>query len=122
MPHDPEKYLFDVRGACDFLLAFTRERTVDDYAQDRGFRSAVERELQIIGEAIMQLERVAPSTAARISEHHAIIGFRHVLVHGYDSLHPATVWNVIEAKLPVLAREVRDILHELEGKHRGSDS
>jgi uncharacterized protein with HEPN domain len=93
---------------------------VDDYANDRGFRSAVERELQIIGEAVMQLERVTPQLAAQISEHRNIIGFRHVLVHGYDSLHPATVWNVIEVRLPVLAGEVQTLLDELDAQ-RGDE-
>ncbi len=117
MPHDPQKYLYDILGACEFLSEFTIDRTVDDYADDRGFRSAVERELQIIGEAVMQLERVAPQLASRISEHRNIIGFRHVLVHGYDSLRATTVWDVIDVKMPVLAGEVRRLLEELEGKH-----
>jgi len=113
MPHDPEKYLADILGSCGFLAEFTAGRTADDYARDRAFRSAVERELQIIGEAVMQLNRIAPQVAARISDHRNIIGFRHVLVHGYDSLHPATVWNVIEHKLPVVTHEVRVLLDDL---------
>jgi uncharacterized protein with HEPN domain len=60
MPHDPEKYLHDILSSCEFLLEFTGGRTVQDYAGDRAFRSAVERELQIIGEAVMQVERIAP--------------------------------------------------------------
>lgn len=114
MPHDPQKYLYDILGSCEFLAEFTVGRTVEDYRRDRGFRSAVERELQIIGEAVLQLERVAPQVTARIPEHRNIIGFRHVLVHGYDSLQPATVWNVIEVKLASLAREVSGLLDELE--------
>jgi uncharacterized protein with HEPN domain len=118
MPHDPEKYLYDIRSACEFLLEFTAGRTVDDYERDRAFRSAVERELQIIGEAVMQLDRVAPQLGARISEHQKIIGFRHVLVHGYDSLQPATVWNVVETKLAVLLHEVQVLLDELDTQGR----
>jgi len=114
MPHDPQKYLYDILSSCEFLLDFTDGRTVKDYSGDRGFRSAVERELQIIGEAMLQLERVTPAVAERISEHRNIIGFRHVLVHGYDSLNPDTVWNVIEVKLSVLRQEVRDLLKELD--------
>ncbi len=117
MPHDPEKYLHDIYSSRRFLLDFTSGKAADDYARDRGFRSAVERELQIIGEAVMQLERIAPQLAARIPEHKNIIGFRHVLVHGYGSLQPATVWNVIEVKLPVLAGEVQTLLNELRAGH-----
>lgn len=73
MPHDPQKYLYDNISSCEFLAQFTAGRTVDDYARDRAFRSAIERELQIIGEAVMQLDRTAPNIAARISEHRNII-------------------------------------------------
>ena len=112
MQRDPEKYLHDMLGACRFLLEFTAERSVDDYRNDRAFRSAIERELPIIGEALMQLERVAPEYASRIPEHRRIIAFRHILVHGYDSLDPVTVWSVIETKLPPLHRLLSEMLPE----------
>ena len=116
MPHDPEKYLHDMLGSCRFLLDFTAGRTLEEYKSDRGFRSAVERELQIIGEALLMLEKVAPDLARRISEHQRIIHFRHVLVHGYDILNYDVIWNVIENKLSVLNREVETLLQELEEK------
>lgn len=99
---DPKTYLFDIRSSCEFLLEFTRNKTLQDYQQDRGFRSAIERELQIIGEAMMQLEDVRPDITDQIPDAHRIIGFRHVLVHGYASLNPKTVWNVVETKLESL--------------------
>lgn len=74
----------------------------------------MERELQIIGEALIVLEKAAPDVAARIPEYQNIIGFRHVLVHGYDSLDPMTVWNVIETKLEALAPNIKSLLKEYE--------
>ena len=115
MPHrEPEKYLYDMLSSCEFLLEFTDNKTVENYKNDRAFRSAVERELQIIGEALISLEKVAPSVATRIPEYQNIIGFRHVLVHGYDSLDPMTVWNVIEMKLEVLTPIIKSLLKEHE--------
>ena len=108
--HEPQKYLYDMLSSCEFLLEFTAGKTVDDYVNERAFRSAVERELQIIGEALIRLERIAPEVAARVPEYENIIGFRHVLVHGYDSLDPMTVWNVIEAKLHDLSETIRSLL------------
>lgn len=104
---DPKTYLYDIISSCEFLLEFTRNRTIQDYQQDRGFRSAVERELQIIGEAMMQLEDIRPDLTDQIPDVHRIIGFRHVLVHGYASLDPKTVWNVVETKLESLRDEIR---------------
>jgi uncharacterized protein with HEPN domain len=111
--HSPQKYLHDMFSSCEFLLEFTKGRTVEDYRDDRAFRSAVERELQIIGEALMQLDDARPDIAERIPDYTNIIGFRHVLVHGYDALNPATVWNVIEAKLAPLKDQIRTILRGL---------
>ncbi len=109
---DPRKYLYDILNSCQFIGEFTRGKTVEDYKLDRAFRSALERELQIIGEAIMQLDNVAPNVAEKIPEYRNIIGFRHVLVHGYDALDPATVWNVVETKINGLSHKIQSILKE----------
>ena len=108
--HSAEKYLYDIQNCCQFLLQFTQGKSVEDYKTDRAFRSALERELQIIGEAMMHLDHDFPEVAEEISEHRNIIGFRHVLVHGYDSLNPETVWNVVETKLKTLHEQVTDSL------------
>ena len=108
--HDPEKYLYDIVSGCEFLVEFTRTKTIEDYKNDRPFRSALERELQIIGEAMLQLDKASPQKAAQIEDYRSIIGFRHILVHGYDSLDPATVWNVIETKLDILLKQARKLL------------
>ena len=72
---NPKKYLYDIIDCCEFLLDFTENKTVDDYKNDRAFRSALERELQIIGEAIVQLNAFSPETAEGISEYRNIINF-----------------------------------------------
>jgi len=107
---NPQKYLYDIIDGCQFLLDFTKDKTIEDYKNDRAFRSAVERELQIIGEAITQLDNISPETADKISDHRNIIGFRNILVHGYDSLNPDTVWNVIEVKLEILLEQARKLI------------
>lgn len=107
---DPQKYLYDMLSSCQFLIEFTSGKTIDDYINDRAFRSAMERELQIIGEAMMQLEGIAPDITEKIPEYRNIIGFRHVLVHGYDSLDPATVWNIVETKLKGLEEKLQQLL------------
>lgn len=115
MTRDPEKFLFDILDSARFLLEFTASETVERYRTDRAFRAAVERELQNVGEALMQLRNIRPEMAARISESAQIIGFRHVLVHGYFALDAATVWDVVQNKLSVLAQEAKDMLPEQGG-------
>ncbi len=84
MRRDPRAYLWDVREAADAIASFVLGRGFDDYSGDLMLRSAVERQLAIIGEALSQLARVERSLAARIPEVRRVIAFRNVLIHGYD--------------------------------------
>ena len=59
---------------------------------------------------MLQLDRMSPETVEEISEHRSIIGFRHVLVHGYDSLDSDTVWNVVETKIALLLKQAKELL------------
>ena len=77
---------------------------------DRAFRSAVERELIIVGEALFQLRQIDPETAARVPEVNRIIAFRHILVHGYGAIEIELVWSVLTSKLESLMRDVERIL------------
>lgn len=110
MTRDREKFLFDIADSARFVLSMATGETADRYVQDRVFRGSMERELQIIGEAMLQLRTVDPKAAATFSEYERIIGFRHVLVHGYDTLDPEVVWYIVTQKLPVLLSEVEEQL------------
>ncbi len=112
MKHNPKKYLSDMLDACRYLLEITQAKTIRDYIADRTFRGSVERELQNIGEALRQLDARFPEIAARITEYERIIRFRHALVHGYDTLKPQLVWDVIERNLPTLCNELEILLDE----------
>ena len=52
MQRDARAWLSDILTACDLLADFTKDKTFDDYAADALLRSAVERQLQIVGEAL----------------------------------------------------------------------
>ena len=69
-------------------------------------RAAVERQFEIVGEALVQLAKLDEKLAARISEHRRIIAFRNILIHGYADVDDRLVWDVVETKLPVLRREL----------------
>ena len=73
-------------------------------------RSGVERQFQIIGEAIRQLARVDPAMAERIPAFRNIIAFRNFIVHGYALLDDALVWRAVEEELPVLHIALVDLL------------
>lgn len=110
MRRDPRKLLHDMLDSCRFVVAFSAERTVDDLRNDRGFRSAIERELQIVGEALIMLTKIAPDIADQISERQRIARFRHIIVHGYDIIDHDITWSVVRDRLPVLIQEVEQLL------------
>jgi uncharacterized protein with HEPN domain len=112
-PKSP-KLLDDIIEACAFVGEATADTTLTDYARNRLLRYAIERNFEIIGEALLRLERTDPATAARISDYRSIIGLRNRLVHGYDSINDARVWEIVQDYLPVLRREVDQLLREVE--------
>ncbi len=110
MQRDPLKFLYDIREACRLVSAFTEKRTLDDYRKDPLLKSAVERQFQVIGEAMRQMVVHAPEKAARITDYQRIISFRHILVHGYDVVDDEVVWGIVEKQLPALIKDVNALL------------
>jgi uncharacterized protein with HEPN domain len=102
MPPDILKLLVDMRSAADGISKFVAGRTLSDFKTDLMLKLAVEREFEIIGEALGRLLRADPAVAEKITEYRRIIGFRNVLIHGYDTVNDDVTWKIIEEKLPVL--------------------
>lgn len=113
MPHDLRKLLFDMQNAAMGIEMFVSGKSETDFRSDLMLRLAVERQFEIIGEALGRLVKLDPSTAQRISEYQKIISFRNVLIHGYDSVNDAITWRIIQDKLPVLQREPDELVRTL---------
>jgi uncharacterized protein with HEPN domain len=99
MEHDPKGYVFDILQACKHIQQFTAGKNFDDYRHDILLKSAVERQLTIIGEALNKLRREAPDLSDQIGEAEKIIAFRNVIVHGYDIISDQIVWDIVSSKL-----------------------
>ncbi len=113
-PRDLRAYLWDMRDAADTITRFTQGRTRGDYTSDAMLRSAVERQLGIIGEAMNRALAQFPQVEARIPECHQIVSLRHHLVHGYETISNDEIWAALEADLPRLRSEVDTWLRELD--------
>lgn len=115
MSRSAAELLNDVRTAAGLIEQFTAGRGLPDYTSDPLLHSAVERQFIILGEALGQLERLDPSTAAGITDYRKVIAFRNILVHGYGAIDDRIVWAVIQNHLPVLKREAEAVLASLAG-------
>lgn len=76
----------------------------------------MERQFEIIGEALNRLHKVEPALADQVPERRRIISFRNVLAHGYDQVDHSVVWKVIEDKLPKLVEHVEGMLASMTPK------
>ena len=102
MQSEARCYIWDALRAADSVQAFVRGKIGEAFVEDDLPRSAVDRQLQIIGEALSQLAKVDPQFASNVSELRRIIALRNILVHGYAAIDYDTVWRLIEDKLPEL--------------------
>jgi len=115
---ETKKYLYDIQQAAAQIAEFTSGKQLEDYRVNAMLRSAVERQFEIIGEALAQLAKLDEQMAGRISERRRIVAFRNILIHGYADIDDRLVWDIVQAKLPVLRREVEALLGETSADTR----
>jgi len=111
-PLEVLKYLYDIREACELIIEFTSGKEFDDYTADAMLRSAVERQFEIIGEALNQALHLDSDLRRTVTDTAMIVAFRNRLIHAYASISDRVVWGVIETSLPKLHREVVELLEE----------
>jgi len=111
-PPEVKKYLFDVWQACELLTQFAAGKTLIDYQGDALLRSGIERQFEIVGEALNQAIKLEPDIAKQVSDASRIIAFRNRLIHAYAAISNEVVWGIVEAYLPRLRQEVRELLQK----------
>lgn len=111
---DPSTAIEDAVLAGQAIVSFLGDATVEEYGSDRLLASGVERQFEILGEALSRALRADPSLAIHIPEVHEVIGFRNVLAHGYDVVDDETVYNNARSELLALLGKLRDLLGEDE--------
>jgi uncharacterized protein with HEPN domain len=100
-----KKYYDDILFAISLIEEFiSGVNLFSQYRVDRKTKSAVERQLAIIGEAIKKKKEIDANEL--INYHSSIIGFRNILVHSYDSVDDEMVWAIIKKHLTPLKEEI----------------
>lgn len=97
---EARKLLIDAISAGRAVTQFVSGRNLDDYRADLLLRSAVERQLFVLGEALTQMRSVDPAAFESIPDARRIVGLRNVLAHGYSQIDDARIWDVVQSDLP----------------------
>ena len=110
MTNEAKKRLLDVLNACEAIAEFVSGKDFAAYEADRLLRSGVERQFEIIGEALNQAGGAEASLATQIPDFHRIVGLRNRLIHGYDNVDNEILWDVVQSKLGPLKAQVETVL------------
>jgi uncharacterized protein with HEPN domain len=104
-----KKYLFDMLESIKSIDSYlSGKRIFEDYLKNKMLRRAIEREFEIIGEAMTKTNQLDPDIL--LSSKKQIIGMRNRVIHGYDRIDHEIVWGTIIRHLPVLQAEIEDLL------------
>lgn len=106
-PRDPSIALEGAIRAGEAIVRFLGASTLKQYLSNELLASAVERQFEILGEALSRAERSAPRLLEAIPEIRQVIGFRNVLAHGYDAIEDETVYDNARSRLPMLLDKLR---------------
>jgi uncharacterized protein with HEPN domain len=109
METEIKKFLFDIHESIDSIEKYLgNKRDFNIYLTNKMLRRAVEREFEIIGEAMSRIEKLDPTL--NISAKKLIISMRNRVIHGYDKIDNEIIWGTIIRHLPTLKTEIENLL------------
>lgn len=109
MNEEIQKYLFDIQTSIESIENYLgNKRDFNIYMSNKMLRRAVEREFEIIGEALNYIDRI--DSNIDISGKRQIIGMRNRVIHSYDKIDDEIVWGTIVRHLPILKAEVSRLI------------
>lgn len=109
MDREQRKLLVDVQAAIEAIDHHLQGRRIfAEYLADSTRRRAVERELEIIGEAVSKLLKTNPEFPLSFARQ--IVDMRNRVIHSYDTVDNTLVWKTIMKDVPVLLQEVKALL------------
>ncbi|MFM9958477.1 MAG: DUF86 domain-containing protein [Phycisphaerales bacterium] len=112
-PRDPRAYIADAIECCERVLAAGTGITLERYENDWILRSAIERQLSIIGEALNQASRLDPGLRGKVTDFRRIVAFRNIVIHVNHGIDGPILLAIIARDVPVLLGELRSVLAAL---------
>jgi uncharacterized protein with HEPN domain len=111
MQRDVKMYFEDIITSIDSIFEYLiNVADLDTYKQNKLVRRAVERELEIIGEAMSQILKMQPEIS--ISDARRIVDLRNLVIHVYNSVDNTIIWGIIHKQLPLLRSEIDKLIQK----------
>lgn len=112
MDRTVQKYLFDILFSIEEIESFmaNRPREYAAFCNDTLLRRGIERNMEIMGEAMNQVLKLHPDIP--ITSARKVVDTRNFIIHAYDSLNPEILWGIIINHLPLLKKEVKALLED----------
>lgn len=111
MENEIKIWLLDIKQAIQEIFDFLPDkRNFYKFQDDLKTRKAVERNIEIIGEAMDRILKKQPNF--KISNARRIVDTRNRVIHGYDSVSEDIIWAIVIKELPKLEAEVNELLNE----------
>lgn len=111
MDSEIAKWLHDILEAIDEIESFyvDKPKVFEEYVNDIKTKRAIERDLEIIGEAVNRI--VKKESNFKILNAKNIIGTRNRIIHGYDSVSDDMIWSIVINHIPKLKSEVEGLVN-----------
>lgn len=112
MDNEINAWLYDILNAINEIESFFMDvpKEFRHYQQDLRTKRAVERNIEIIGEAMSRI--LKRNDAPEISSSRKLVDLRNRIIHGYDSVSDEVIWGIVIKHLPQLRYEVEKLLDE----------
>lgn len=112
MDNDTKAWLYDILNAINEIESFFIDNPKEflHYQSDLRTKRAVERNIEIIGEAMIRI--LKQNDSLKISNSRKLVDVRNRIIHGYDSVSDDIIFGIVVKHLPVLQSEVENLLEE----------
>ncbi len=112
MDNDIKTWLYDILSSINEIESYFVDlpKMFEIYQNDLRTKRAVERNIEIIGEAMSRI--LKQNNEIEISNSRKIVDVRNRIIHGYDSVSDAVIWGIVIKNLPILRVEVEKLLNE----------
>lgn len=113
MDEEIKKSLFDIKTSIESIHEYLGEKKdFKQFCSQKVVKRAVEREFEIIGEALNRILKI--DNAIAITDSRKIVNLRNYIIHAYDNVVDEILWGIVVRHLPKLEEEVKTLLSEEE--------